>query len=113
MNVKKSIISYGIAFIIGIFICAGIGYCFLYRPALQSVRAELDASRRDAIEYRNRAESSEKRVGEIKGTIDRSISIIGGTITTISDAKRKIREVVDTLRIIREKIEVEESDYNR
>lgn len=107
---KTIIISLFVGLFIGCLVTGFAGWYFIYRPTVSGLRGELDASRRDAQLYLDRATESERRVNDVTGIITESTTTISGTISTISDAKRKIREAIDTLRKIREVVEVKELD---
>lgn len=102
---KNIVLCLIIGIVIGIAGTGVGGYFLIYRPAMDGVRAELATSRADAEQYRIRAERNEAIVGEVKNEIDGATKQLGGAISTISDAKRKIREIIDTLGVIRKVIE--------
>ncbi len=109
-KIKNITICIIISFIIGTGTGGGLFWYFIYRPTVGGLRAELDASRADAQQYRDRAEESERRVNDVAGIITESTTTITGTISTIQQARDKIRAAIEALRKIREIIKVEELD---
>lgn len=111
MNGTKIIaISLLIGIIIGVLVTGAVGYYIFFRPTVSAIRAELDASRRDAELYRSRAERNEVIIGEVKDELNRTTEQLGSAISTIQQARDKIRTVIETLRKIREMVENKELD---
>lgn len=111
MNGK--VINLFIGIIIGCMVTGIGGYYLIYRPDIYSIRTELNASRADAEFYRSRATESERRINNVAGIITESTTTISGTITTIQQARDKIRTIIETLRKIREMVENKELDNDR
>lgn len=93
MNVKKNIISHGIAFILGVIICTTTGYFFIVRPD----RFTIEQYRIEALEYRNRAINAEKRLADSIGIIETGEAKLTREIATIREAIESIREVREIL----------------
>lgn len=98
MNVKKSIISHGIAFILGVIICTTTGYFFIVRPD----RFTIEQYRIEALEYRSRAIDGEKRLADSIGIIESGETKLSREITTIRESIEAIREVRNLLSKIKE-----------
>lgn len=98
MDVKKILITFIIGIIIGASVVAGAGYHFIIRPD----RHALAESRREAIEYRDRAFDSERRLAESISIIESGEGRLAKTIGSIREAIETIREIRSILSSVKE-----------
>lgn len=99
-TIKTIIITLIIGFIMGSCITAGAGYWFIVRQD----RAALELSRREAIEYRDRAIISEKRLTDSIGIINNGEAKLTATVGTIREAIQQIREIRQILQQLKESL---------
>ena len=101
MHVQKGIIFiFIVGLTIGSCLTAGAGYWFIVRQD----RAALELSRREAIEYRNRALLIEKRLADIIGNINNGEAKLTATVGTIREAIQQIREIRQILQQLKESL---------